>query len=405
MGRTGDGGLVLAVNAGSSSLRFALYTGVEPQRIASGVVERVGSDRSALDFAGPGGTHRATEAIDGHAAAARSMLDWLADEGFIADPDLLIVGHRVVHGGSLFRDPTLIDSGVEDAIEELAELAPLHNPPALAGIRACRERLGAAAPMVAAFDTAFFSRLPERARHYAIPHSLADRHGIFRYGFHGLAHQYMVDRAAVRLGAELSGLSLITLQLGAGCSAAAVAGGTAIDTTMGLTPLEGLMMATRSGNIDPSVVEMLARKEGLEPAAVIELLNKQSGLLGVSGHSHDMRDLIAAAENGDERARLAIELFAYRVTTQIGAYAAALGELDAIAFGGGIGENDAVMRERICATLSILGVAVDPVRNRNTVGREADVATDDSSVRVLVVPVDEMLVIAAAAASVAGTPS
>ncbi len=391
-------GRLLAVNAGSSSLKYALFSVVENSDLlqeASGIVERIGRDGSRVEFVtADGARHLREERIGGHGAAARLMLEWLDGAGLLGSARSLAVGHRVVHGGSRFTAPAPIDAEVVDAIEALGDLAPLHNPPAVAAIRACRAALGDHVPMVAVFDTAFFSKLPPRARRYAIPRELADRHGIVRYGFHGLAHQYMTERATAMLERDPAELALVTLQLGAGCSAAAIDGGRPIDTTMGLTPLGGLVMATRSGSIDPSIVELLARKEGVTAADVVDLLNTESGLLGVSGLSSDMRDLAAAAADGHEDAAMAVDLFADRVRKQIGAYAAALGRLDAVIFGGGIGEHDARMRARICDTLSILGIELDAERNRSAVGREADIAGDDAAARVLVVPVDEMAVIA-----------
>jgi acetate kinase len=280
------------------------------------------------------------------------------------------------------------------AIEEVSSLAPLHNAPGLQAIRAVRESLGEAVPMVATFDTAFFADLPRRASQYAIPRDVAERHKIRRYGFHGLAHRFMFERYAALSGRPPKDVRIITLQLGAGCSAAAIAGGAPIDTSMGFTPLEGLVMATRSGDIDPSLPGFLADAEGTPIGEVELLLNRQSGLLGLSGLSSDMRDLLAAERDGDSHSALAVEVFCYRARKYIGAYLAALGGAQAVAFGGGIGENSATIRRRICEGIDWCGLRLDDQRNEATMGAEAAIHADDSAIHAYVIPVDEAAMIA-----------
>ncbi len=275
----------------------------------------------------------------------------------------------MVHGGPHFFEPTLIDDRVLMAIEEISNLALLHNHPSIESIRAARGVLGEKIPMVAVFDTAFHSDMPERASHYPIPLELTEKHHAWRYGFHGIAHRYMVERYGVMTSMPLERTRLVTLQLGSGCSATAVQGGRSIDTSMGLTPLEGLMMGTRSGDVDPHLPGFLAQREGISLAEAEILLNTMSGLLGVSGLSQDMRELLEAERKGDERAILAVEMFCYRVKKQIGAYLSALGGADAIIFGGGIGENCPQVRKRICAGMDWCGLVLDEERNDRAIGK------------------------------------
>jgi acetate kinase len=298
-----------------------------------------------------------------------------------------------VHGGGLFTQPTLISGGVLSDIEGLNELAPLHNPAVVVGIRAALEVFGPDTPNYAVFDTAFHNTLPEHAYIYALPHDLAEKHKIRRYGFHGTAHEYMLLQYAQAQGIPTSEANIITLQLGNGCSAAAIRGGRSVDTSMGFTPLEGLVMGTRSGDIDPEIVGYLAAKEGVNVAEVEDWLNTRSGLLGVSGRTSDMRDLLGLMAT-DARARLAVEIFCYRVRKYIGAYMAALGGAQGLVFGGGIGENAPLIRARICEELAWCGVELDGGRNAAVVGEEGVVSSDASGVLVYVVPVDESLLIA-----------
>ena len=389
---------VLVINCGSSTLKFQLIETAggaaldQQRRLAHGIVDRIGG-RATFEFAvGDGESHREAAAVADHDQAARRVLAWLESVGLLGGLDG--VGHRVVHGGDRFLEPTLIDDEVLEAIEALTDLAPLHNAPSLSAIRAARAVLGAGVPMVATFDTAFHRTLPERASRYAIPLELADKHHIRRYGFHGLAHRYMTERYAAITATPLEQVKLVTLQLGNGCSATAVEGGRSVDTSMGFTPLEGLMMGTRSGDVDPSLVGYLARREGVDLEEAEAWLNTRSGLLGVSGRSSDMRELLEAEASGDARASLAVDMFCYRVRKYAGAYLAALGGADAVVFGGGIGENAPLVRARICAGMGWCGLTLDEERNARTVGSEGRTSTDDSRVQAYVIPVDEAAIIA-----------
>lgn len=360
------------------------------RRLAAGLLDRIGGKATA-HFALEHGD-KTTQAISApdHAAAVRILLEWLESRSLTPRA----VGHRVVHGGERFVEPTPIDDGVVADIEALAELAPLHNGPAVAALRAAREALGPAVPMVATFDTAFHRSMPARAARYAISGELAERYAVYRYGFHGLAHRSMMERCAEMTGKPAGELQLITLQLGAGCSATAIEHGRSIDTSMGFTPLEGLVMGTRSGDIDPSVVMYLANRDGIPPAEVLVWLNERSGLLGVSGRSADMRDLLEAERAGDEGAALAVEMFCYRARKYIGAYLAALGGADAVVFGGGIGEHAPEIRARICRPLEPLGLQIDAGLNAALVGQEGAFSAEDSFVAAYVVHVDEANIIA-----------
>jgi acetate kinase len=388
---------ILVINCGSSTLKFQLVetdgdAAASQQRLARGIVDRIGG-QATLEFAGEGvESHREDAVVADHDEATRRVLGWLESVGLLASLDG--VGHRVVHGGDRFVEPTLIDDEVLEAIEALTDLAPLHNTPSLEAIRAARAVLGAGVPMVATFDTAFHRTLPERASHYAISLDLADKHRIRRYGFHGLAHRYMTARYAAIVATPVEQVKLVTLQLGNGCSAAAIEAGRSVDTSMGFTPLEGLMMGTRSGDVDPSLAGYLARREGVDIEEAEAWLNTRSGLLGVSGRSSDMRELLEAEAAGDKRAALAVDMFCHRVRKYIGAYLAALGGADAVVFGGGIGENAPLIRVRICAGMGWCGLTLDEARNARTVGSEGRISTDDSRVRAYVIPVDEAAIIA-----------
>jgi acetate kinase len=386
---------VLAVNCGSSSLKFRISeTPAESsdpeERLAWGAVDGV-DGRGTVDFAtADGATTRTSAEVTDHGAAVGWTLGWLGEHRLAGN--LEAVGHRVVDGGDRFFGPTLIGDEVVAAIDELKEMAPLHNEPALAAIRAARDALGPAVPMVATFDTTFHRRMPEKAARYALQPELAERHGAFRYGFHGLAHRYMAERHAEITSSPEA--RLITLQLGNGCSATAISAGRSVDTSMGLTPLEGLMMGTRSGDVDPSLPSYLAHREGVEVAEVVGWLNKRSGLLGVSGTSRDMRELLRARDGGDGRAALAVEMFCYRAKKQVGAYLAALGRADAVVFAGGIGERAPEVRAEICSGMEWCGLTLDPERNTRAVGVEARISADGSPVEIYVIPVDEATIIA-----------
>jgi acetate kinase len=371
---------VLTVNCGSSTLKYRVVDadadhppGVALPWLADGLVDGVGSDRS-------------------HGEALVELLGTLGSRGFLNGLDA--VAYRVVHGGDAFVAPTVVDDRVLRELENVSGLAPLHNRPALEAVRAARRVLGADVAAVAVFDTAFHATLPSRAGGYAIRQELAHRHGIRRFGFHGLAHRWMSERFAARTGLATDVTRLVTLQLGNGCSAAAIDRGRSIDTTMGLTPLEGLMMGTRSGDVDPSLVDFLAEREGVDSGIVLEWLNHESGLLGVSGRSADMRDLLDAEAAGDDRAAVAIDMFCYRVRKTIGAYDAALGGATAVVFGGGIGEHAPEVRRRICSGLENRGLRLDAHRNEASIGREAPISAEGSSIHVEVIPVDEATLLA-----------
>lgn len=391
---------VLAVNCGSSSLKFQVIevvpdraAGGLPQRLAWGRIEQIGEHPTAEFGHGSAGPAQLTVVAADHAQAMVAVLDWLSGIGLVGTHGIGAVGHRVVHGGRRFAGPTLLDDATLAAIEELSELAPVHNPPALSAIRAARDVLGSQVPAVVTFDTTFHRTLPERAALYAVPRDWETRHGVRRYGFHGLAHRCMADRAAALLQTPIEETRLITLQLGNGCSASAIAGGRSVDTSMGFTPLEGLVMGTRSGDIDPSVIPFLAGREHVEASAVEGWLNHRAGLFGVSGCSADMRDLLAAERSGDEGAALAVELFCYRVRKYLGAYLAVLGGADAVVFGGGIGEHAASIRARICADMGWFGLVLDGTRNLAANGVEARISLPGARVGVYVVPVDEEFII------------
>ncbi|MEJ2356852.1 MAG: acetate kinase [Deinococcales bacterium] len=377
---------ILVVNAGSSSLKVKLFPAEH-----SVLVERIGADSNVVASFGPVDGHPVAR----HDEALRLVLELL--EGRLPAGGIRAVGHRVVHGGMRFSRPVRIDAAVEGIVDELAALAPLHNPANLEGIRAARAQLPDV-PHVAVFDTAFHAGMPARAFLFGLPVELYRERRIRRYGFHGTSHDYVSERAAALMGRPREGLKLVSLHLGNGASAAAVDGGRSIDTSMGFTPLDGLLMGTRSGAVDPGVLLHLLRG-GMDLETLDDLLNRRSGLLGLSGVSNDMRDVRAAADGGDDDARAALEVFAYRITKTVGAYAAAMGGLDGIIFTGGIGENDARTRAESMAGLAFLGVDLDEERNASHARR---ISKNGSAVEVLVVPTDEERMIARATAELAG---
>ncbi|MDB4880137.1 MAG: Acetate kinase [Gemmatimonadetes bacterium] len=397
---------ILVLNVGSSSIKFQLVetdeaaiAGNTDHRLARGQVERIGGEAIVTLAAGGGAPGKTTAALRDHTAAVEHIIAWLVrdDSGVAVSSvaDIDAVGHRVVHGGERFSHSTLVDDPVWRGLQDLIELAPLHNPHNLRGIAAARAVLGPGVPQVAVFDTAFHHSLPETAYLYAIPYQLYRRHGVRRYGFHGTSHRYTAWRYRQLAGVSRDDTRIITLHLGNGASACAIAGGQSIDTSMGFTPLEGLVMGTRSGDVDAAVLDFIAVKEGLGLREVETLLNKQSGLLGLSGLTSDMRELLAEVEeNGDRRAALAIDVFCYRVKKYVGAYLAAMNGADALVFTGGIGENSPGVRARICAGLDWLGIALDGERNAALGGREGRVDRDGSRVALWVIPTDEELLIA-----------
>jgi acetate kinase len=393
---------VLVLNAGSSSLKYQLIDMEKRSVCASGLVERIGEAEGRLVHRAAGADPLTEEgAIPDHGAALDRVLAAFEQTGGLTEP--VAVGHRVVHGGDRFSGPTPIDDAVLAEIRDLVPLAPLHNPANIAGIEVARTRYPDT-PQVAVFDTAFHASMPPRAWRYALPRELADGLRIRRYGFHGTSHSYVARTAAEHLGRPLAELDLVTLHLGNGCSAAAVAGGRCIDTSMGLTPLGGLVMGTRSGDLDPGIVAHLHREGGLDLDAIDTLLNKESGMKGLAG-SNDLREVHAWADAGDADAAEALEVFCYRIRCTVGAYAAALGRVDALVFTAGIGENDADVRARVCGGLAGFGVRVDEARNTaRDPARSREVRTisaDGSAVAVLVVPTNEELEIAEQALAVA----
>jgi len=393
---------ILVINSGSATLKLDALeiapAGGQTQRLAQARFEQLGSAAGLNFTADTGRTLKETRTVPDHTAALRLFLDWLRRENDTA-PDISAVGHRVVHGGPKFNSPKLLTPETLLELESLDVLAPLHNPPAMAGIRAARGVFGPDMPMVAVFDTAFHRTLPEHAATYALPAELARRHGIRRYGFHGLAHEYMLRRYSELTGSATSQGNLITVQLGGGCSVTAIREGRSVDTSMGFIPLEGLMMATRAGDIDPGALMTLLRRENLSSAALEEMLNRQCRLLGVSGRSADMRELLATAPN-DTRAALAVEMFCCRVSKYVGAFLAAVGGAQAVVFGGGIGENSPEVRARICERLAWFGLHLDASRNLATLGTDARISDDASRLQAWVVTVDESVLVAGQTAAV-----
>lgn len=402
---------VLVINSGSSSFKYQLVDVATERPLASGLVERIGEESGIAThtvFLGGEGTavtatkatSRIERAIPDHTAGFAVMLEAFAAQGpSLEDARPVAVGHRVVQGGARFFEPTLITPLVEINIDELSALAPLHNPGALQGIRAARAAF-ADVPHVAVFDTAFHQTMPAAAYTYAIDRETAQKHRIRKYGFHGTSHKFVSEAAAAFLGRPLAELSQIVLHLGNGASATAIRGGESVDTSMGLTPLEGLVMGTRSGDIDPSVLGVLARREDMGPGDLDAFLNKRSGLLGLAGAS-DMRDIDTRRREGDADAQLAFDVYIHRLRAYLGAYLAQLGGVDVISFTAGVGENSAVVRAAALETLGFAGVHLDAERNTSGERGIRVISTDDSPVTVLVVPTDEELEIARQAHAVA----
>lgn len=397
---------ILVLNCGSSSLKFQLIaTDLErieqnaDQRLASGMIDRIGG-AAILNFAVEGQMmEKSAMPIRDIPSALDAITKWISAqsiEGINNLGDIDAVGHRVVHGGEHFSKSVLISDDVLRAIEDCIELAPLHNPANVKGIQAVREIFGKALPQAAVFDTAFHQTLPEKAFLYAIPYQLYRRHKVRRYGFHGTSHRYVAYQYRMINNIPRENVNVITLHLGNGCSIAAIKGGNSIDTSMGLTPLEGLVMGTRSGDLDAAILEFISAKEGLTIHEIEMLLNKQSGLLGISGLTNDMRELLAEMEeSGDRRARLAIEIFCYRVSKYLGAYLAAMNGTDSIIFAGGIGENSPKIRAMICENLKWFGITLDESKNSAHVGgREGVISTEDSRTEICVIPTNEELLIA-----------
>jgi len=399
---------VLVLNCGSSSLKFQIIqTDLQiieknaDKQLAKGLIERIGSQALVtLQATGKSPVKHAAPLRD-HKAALDHIIKWIISEeaqipGIQSLHDIHAIGHRVVHGAERFTNSTLIDDSVIRGIEDCIDLAPLHNPANLKGITASREVFGAGIPQAVVFDTSFHSTMPETSFLYAIPYQLYRRHKIRRYGFHGTSHRYVAYRYRQLTGKSREETNIITVHLGNGCSACAIKSGASFDTSMGLSPLEGLVMGTRCGDIDPAVLEFLSHKEGMSMNEIDALLNKQSGLLGISGLTNDMRDLLAEArEHQDRRATLAINMFTQRVKKYIGSYLAEMNGADAIVFTGGIGENSVIVRQRICANLEWLGIEIDEQLNSEKVGgHEGEINKKDARMKVFVIPTNEELLIA-----------
>ena len=388
---------ILVINAGSSSLKYQLYDMTDESVLAKGLVERIGMDSSILTHK-PAGKEEVTEVSDilEHTTAMRKVLEKLVDKthGVLNSIDEIdAVGHRVVHGGEAFKSSALITGEVKSEIRRLFDLAPLHNPPSMMGISAAEANLPNV-PHTVVFDTAFHQTMPEKAYLYAIPKVLYKKHKVRRYGFHGTSHAYVSKTAAEFLQRPIEDLKIITCHIGNGASLTAVKDGVSVDTSMGMTPLEGLIMGTRSGDLDPAIVPYVMNKEELTMNEVNSMLNKHSGLLAISGSSSDMRDITDGWEAGKPNETLAFEMYEYRLRKYIGAYAAAMNGVDVIVFTAGVGENSAIVREAVCQNLTYLGVEIDKELNKVRSGDPRRISTPNSKVEVLVVPTNEELMIA-----------
>ena len=386
---------VLVINAGSSSLKYQLVNVETQEVLAKGICERVGSAEAFHKHGIDDNELVIDEPMEDHNAAMAVVLEALTsgpNKAIDSLDDIDAIGHRVVQGGKYFDRSVVIDDDVIAKIDELAELAPLHNKAALMGIEACRTQMPGK-PMVAVFDTSFFQSIPPKAYMYPLPYELYEKYAIRKYGAHGTSHRYISERAAAFMDEPIEDLKLITCHLGNGCSVSAIDHGVAVDTSMGLTPLDGLMMGTRCGAIDPAIVPFIMEKEGLSTQEVNDLMNKKSGLLGISGISNDLRSVKEASEAGDERAQLAYEMYSNSAKKYIGQYTAVMGGVDAIVLTAGVGENCEKMRRMIFAGLQPLGIKIDPEKNKLR-GHEREISTDDSAVRIVVIPTNEEYMIA-----------
>ena len=387
---------ILVINTGSSSLKYQLIDMTDERVLAKGLCDRIGIDNSFIKHTKTGMDSVVLDKVlINHKSAIKEVISVLTDDklGVIKDmAEINAVGHRVVHGGEKFQDSVVIDENVMKAIKDCIDLAPLHNPPNITGIEAC-QNIMPNTPMIAVFDTAFHQTMPKYAYLYALPYDIYEKYGVRKYGFHGTSHKYVAQRAAVMLNKPLEELKLVSCHLGNGASVCAIKYGKSVETSMGFTPLAGLAMGTRSGTIDPAVVKFLMENEKLSLKEIDDYLNKKSGVLGISGVSSDFRDLHAAADAGNERAQLAIDIFCYRVKKYIGEYAAVVGGVDAVIFTAGIGENNSIVRHDALTGLEYMGIKIDWEKN-NIRGKETDISAPDAKVRTLVIPTNEELAIA-----------
>jgi acetate kinase len=387
---------ILVINCGSSSLKYQLIDMENEISLAKGIVERIGIEGSMLAQKVDGKEKYIIKMpMSDHMKAIKLVLEALVDKtnGIIEDlSEIGAIGHRVVHAGEFYSKSVVIDDAVIEKLTSCIKLAPLHNPANLTGIEACKQ-LMSNTPMVAVFDTAFHQTMPEEAFMYALPYELYEKHGIRKYGFHGTSHKYVSNRAAEMIGKDIKDLKIITCHLGNGASITAIKDGKSIETSMGFTPLEGIAMGTRSGNIDPAIVIFMMQELNMNSSEVNDILNKKSGIYGVSGVSSDFRDVEAAAAEGNHRAQLALDVFYYKVRKFIGSYAAVMGGVDCIVFTAGLGENSPETREAVCEGLQFLGVGIDKVKNKVR-GKAEDLSAEGTKVKVLVIPTDEELMIA-----------
>jgi acetate kinase len=386
---------ILVLNCGSSSLKFQLYNMDQNQPIAKGLVERIGMDQGRLKVSVNDNEEVINQTFSDHNVAIKAVLDALVDpvKGAIASLDEIDgIGHRVVHGGENFSSSVIVDDNVMNAIRECVELAPLHNPPSILGIEACKG-LMLTTSQVVVFDTAFHQTMPQESYLYGIPYEMYQKHSIRRYGFHGTSHKYVAQRAAAMLDKPIADLKLVSCHLGNGSSIAAIQGGKSIDTSMGFTPLAGVIMGTRTGDLDPAIVPFIMEKEQISVDEISDFLNKKCGVLGLSGLSSDFRDLELAAAEGNERAAIALEIFANGIKKYVGAYSAIMGGIDAVIFTAGVGENSSLIREKVISGLEYLGLDIDTELN-NSRGKELDVSNGNTKAKVLIIPTNEELMIA-----------
>lgn len=387
---------IFVVNAGSSSLKYQLIDMENEQVLAKGLCERIGVTGAISHKAADGRTYSADTPMPTHSEAFEAVVYAMTkSKAKVIDSfdEISAIGHRIVQGGAVFKGSCVVTDKVIEQISELGAMAPLHNPAHVLAIKACLKTFGDKIPQVVVFDTSFHQTMPAKAFMYALPYEYYEKYGVRKYGAHGTSHHFVSDRAAALMGKDKKDLKIITCHLGNGCSITAVKDGVCVDTSMGFTPLDGFMMGTRSGSLDPSALTYIAEKENLSPADINTICNKKSGVFGISGVSNDNRDVAAAAEKGNERAALAIEMQRYQILKFVGSYVAAMNGVDVIAFTGGIGENDPELREYVCENLSFLGVKIDSDKNKLR-GSEVKISTDESKVAVYVIPTNEELAIA-----------